>query len=202
MEGAFAAFAGTRAATEFPFAGMTDRAIVRAGLLNAGRADDERAIDRVLQLYIDLLAGEVQRATDYDVYPGVRVAVQAALERDRTAVGLGTGNVREGARIKLARVELADRFEFGGFGCDHEDRAELIRAGAERGAARLGVPRSDCRVVVIGDTERDVDAALANGAECLAVGTGGVPLDRLRERGATSAFDTLAAPGALEALLA
>ena len=118
-----------------------------------------------------------------------------------TAVGLGTGNVRAGARIKLERVSLYDQFAFGGFGCDHEDRAELLRVGAERGAAALGVERGECRVVVIGDTVRDVDAALRIGAECIGVGTGAGTPETLSGRGATAVFATLAVPGALEALL-
>lgn len=201
MERAFEAITGKRDAASFPFAGMTDRAIARAGLENAGVNADELAIDRLLAHYVDLLEHEVAAASEYGVYPGVNEAVDAALARQRAAVGLGTGNVRDGARIKLRRVDLADRFAFGGFGCDHEDRAELIRVGAGRGAERLGMSIDECRVVVIGDTERDVDAALAIGAECIAVGTGGVPLERLRARGAAHAFDTLAAAGALEALL-
>ena len=39
----------------------------------------------------------------------------------------------------------------------------------------------DCRVVIIGDTLRDVAAAHANGAECLAVATGGDTAQALAE---------------------
>lgn len=201
MERAFERVTGDRGATRFPFAGMTDRSIVRTGLGNTGSAADDSAIDRLLEVYVELLQEEVERATAYAVYPGMREAVDAALGRARTAVGLGTGNVRQGARIKLGRVGLSDSFSFGGFGCDHEDRAEILRVGAERGARLLGERVGDCRVVVIGDTPRDVDAALAIGAECIAVGTGGVPLAELVARGASAAFDTLASPGALDALL-
>ena len=96
------------------------------------------------------------------------------------ALGLGTGNVEAGARAKLARVALDGAFAFGGFGDDHEDRALLVRAGAERGAARLDRPLDACRVVIIGDTPRDVAAARAIGAECLAVATGGATAEVLR----------------------
>jgi phosphoglycolate phosphatase len=201
MERAFESKTGLRSATDFPFAGMTDRAIVRNGLLAASHPDDEPRIDEVIDLYLEYLEEEVDRATFYDVYPGVVTAVRRALAAEATAVGLGTGNVKRGARIKLGRVDLADSFAFGGFGCDDEDRATLLRIGAERGASRLGAEREDCRVVVIGDTPRDVAAALAIGAECIGVGTGGVDPAELRELGATASFATLDDPGALDALL-
>ncbi|MBK8996237.1 MAG: haloacid dehalogenase-like hydrolase [Myxococcales bacterium] len=201
MERAFEQTTGRRDATRFPFAGMTDRAIVRMGLRKVGHEEDDQAVDRLLAIYISLLGAEVEAASDYEVYPGIVRALDAAGRAADTAIGLGTGNVREGARIKLSRGKLHQRFAFGGFGCDHEERAELLRAGAERGAARLGRPRSECRVVVIGDTVRDVDAGLAIGAEVVAVGTGGEELDVLRARGATLAVRDLDEPGALDALL-
>ena len=55
----------------------------------------------------------------------------------------------------------------------------MIRAGAQRGAARLGVPLSACRLVIVGDTPKDVAAAHANGCECVAVATGGASFDDL-----------------------
>ena len=56
-------------------------------------------------------------------------------------------------------------------------------------------------MVVIGDTPKDVSAAQAIGAESIGVATGGFTVDQLRASGATFAFQTLAARGALEALL-
>jgi phosphoglycolate phosphatase-like HAD superfamily hydrolase len=117
------------------------------------------------------------------------------------AQGLGTGNVIEGARLKLEHVGLFEHFGFGGFGSDHELRVELIRVGAERGAQQLGRKREECRVVVIGDTPKDIDAARGIGAESLGVGTGSFSVTQLREHGATHAFDDLSTPGALAALL-
>ncbi|HEX6767262.1 MAG TPA: HAD hydrolase-like protein, partial [Polyangiaceae bacterium] len=58
-----------------------------------------------------------------------------------------------------------------------------------------------CRVVVIGDTPKDVDAAKSIGAESLGVGTGGYSAKELSDHGATHAFASLAEPGALDAML-
>src|SRR5262249_15158691 len=134
------------------------------------------------------------------VHAGILAALSAA-EGTGAAVGLGTGNLREGARLKLSRVGLLGRFAFGGFGSDHESRPELLRIGAERGAAALEAPVGECGVVVIGDTPKDVSAALAIGAECLAVATGSFDAAALAAAGATWTFRDLAEEGALDALL-
>ncbi len=182
--------------------GMTDRAIVRSGLAAVGLPSSDEAIEAVLERYLALLEQEVADAepSTYRVHVGMERAVDEAHARGM-AVGLGTGNVKEGARLKLERVKLFDRFAFGGFGCDHEDRVELIRRGASRGAAHLGISLQRCRVVVIGDTPKDVAAAKGIGAECIGVATGAFSCAQLLEAGAHRAFDHLAAAGALEALL-
>lgn len=200
MERAFAEHTGASAALDFSFAGMTDRAIVRRGLEGAGRVPDEALLAAVLASYLRVLAGEVAAAAGYVVHGGVPRALEVASSWPGTAIGLGTGNIRDGARVKLGRAGLFERFAFGGFGCDSEDRAELLAVGAERGAAHLGRPRAECRVVVIGDTPKDVAAALAIGAEALGVGTGSYTADDLRGCGAARAFSSLEEAGALEAL--
>jgi phosphoglycolate phosphatase-like HAD superfamily hydrolase len=134
------------------------------------------------------------------VHEGIHAALDAAVSHG-CAMGLGTGNVEVGARVKLARAGLADRFTFGGFGSDHEDRAELIRIGAERGAQHLGRALGACRVVVIGDTPKDVRAAQAIGAESFAVATGPFSTEQLARTAPTHVFEHLGAPGAIEALL-
>jgi phosphoglycolate phosphatase-like HAD superfamily hydrolase len=200
MERAFRELHGANPCAEMSFAGMTDRAIVRAGLGLLGARDEDADIARLLDAYLPILADEMRSAAAR-LHDGVLAALDEVVGRDGFAVGLGTGNVRAGARLKLEPLGVYDRFAFGGFGCDHEDRGELIRVGAERGAARLGASRAACRVVVIGDTPKDVDAARAIGAESLGVGTGSFTRAALLAHGATTAFDSLASDGAVAALL-
>jgi phosphoglycolate phosphatase-like HAD superfamily hydrolase len=190
------------ACAHFSFAGMTDQAIAREGLRQAGLEVTPERIAQLIDAYLARLASEVAASETYAIMPGVERALAAvATERD-VAIGLGTGNVKRGAFVKLARGGLDGHFGFGGFGCDAEDRAELLLRGAERGAAQLRAPLAACRVVVIGDTVRDVAAARAIGATCIGVGTGGVAPAVLREAGARYAFDTLESDDAIGALLA
>lgn len=188
------------ACSGFDFSGMTDRAILRGGLTALGKTVEPAAVDAILAAYLSALTEEIASAS-CRVHAGIDIALNEAHARPHCAVGLGTGNVREGARIKLTRVGIYDRFAFGGFGCDHEDRAELIRMGAERGAERIGLSRSDCRVVVIGDTPRDIAAAQAIGAECIAVATGNYQAAQLSAAGARHVYRDLTEPAALALLL-
>ncbi len=189
------------ACAAFSFAGMTDRAIFRRGLQSIGEPAAEPDIDQLLDAYLPILRDEVRGAQRYGVHAGVVEALRVLAGRERVAQGLGTGNIERGARIKLERVALNEWFDFGGFGCDAEARPALIRRGAERGAERLGLSVDACRVVVIGDTPKDVHAAHAMGAECVAVATGGATRDALVDCGSDFVFDDLSAPGAMEALL-
>jgi len=204
MEGAFREAHGPRGVTaiDFSFGGMTDRAIVRLGLRALGaEAHDDGIIDRLLDAYLARLDDEVARTDEYVVHPGVSTILEWLPREQRVAIGLGTGNVKKGAYTKLARGSLDASFAFGGFGCDAEDRTELLRVGALRGAAELGLPASECRVVVIGDTPKDVAAAHGIGADCIGVGTGGFEPRALRELGAFAAFATLDHEHVREALL-
>jgi phosphoglycolate phosphatase-like HAD superfamily hydrolase len=174
-------------------AGATDRGAIRRGLRRGGLPEDDDAIDAVLAVYLPCLDASLAEVTTR-VHPGVTALLDTLSDQDAVAIGLGTGNIAEGARRKLQPVGLWDRFAFGGFGDDGELRADLIRAGAIRGAAVLGVPMEAARVVVIGDSVHDVDAALAIGARCVAVGTSGTDLVDLAARGAHLVVETLADP--------
>lgn len=185
---------------DFSFSGMTDVAIVREGLRRGGIADTPESIEALLSAYVGKLPEEINRTQDYLVYPGVLETLERASGCADCALGLGTGNIERGAKIKLARANLNRYFDFGGFGSDHESRGELLRVGARRGAELLCVELEQCRVVVIGDTPKDVLAALAIDAECIGVGTGTNSPEELLSCGATAAFSNLADEGAQSAI--
>jgi phosphoglycolate phosphatase-like HAD superfamily hydrolase len=180
---------------------MTDRGIARLGLEAAQREHADELVDQLLDAYVNALKDELARGTPYQVMPNVRELVAELGRELHVGIGLGTGNLKRGAEAKLRYGGLWELFAFGGFGCDHEDRTELLRVGAERGARALGVPREQCRVVVVGDTVRDVAAAHGIGAACIGVETGGVSAETLRAAGADVVFHDLGASGVLDALL-
>jgi phosphoglycolate phosphatase len=180
--------------------GMTDRAIVREAVLAHRLPCDELHIDRAIGRYLELLSENIEACAEYVVLPGVARSIQA-LRAIGAAVGLGTGNVERGARIKLERSGLNSQLPFGGFGSDHEDRAELLRAGVGRAEASVGRTLSGEEIWIIGDTPKDVAAGKKIGACVLAVATGRYSVEELRACGADVSVPDLAHPDALVRML-
>lgn len=202
LEDGVAAYLGLDSfAAEFSFGGMTDRGIMRGSLRQAGAEASEERIDEVMSFYLERLPGVLTQSGVYQAHEGVHAMLEAVTAAEHCSVGLGTGNVEIGARLKLDSVGLNPYFSFGGFGCDAEPRDELILAGAKRGAAKLGAHLDECRVIIIGDTVRDVDAAHANGFECVAVSTGGTSHESLAETQTELLVTSLTDPDALRWLL-
>ncbi len=192
---------GDRKLLDFRLGGLTDPIIVARALEGGDLPHTDADVDAVLARYMELLADEVARAQGYRVLPGVEELLLKIWARRKVAMGLGTGNLEQGARIKLERGKLNRFFSFGGFGSDHSDRAALLWTGAQRGAKRLRLPLERCKVTVIGDTPRDVKAALDVGFRCVGVATGDYSRDELLRKGATAALDDLTAPEALRVVL-
>jgi phosphoglycolate phosphatase-like HAD superfamily hydrolase len=179
--------------------GMTDRLIVRRVLEALGLAFDDATCTRVLASYVGCLAEEIH-GPGYRVLPGVE-ATLPALAAAGALLGLCTGNVREGARIKLGRAGLDRFFGFGdrdpcGFAEDGEAREAIVEAALRRTARRLGRRLERDEVLVVGDTPRDVEAARAAGVRSLAVATGRFSEAELRAAGADHVVPSLAAPEA------
>jgi phosphoglycolate phosphatase len=188
---------------ELRFAGMTDRAIMRSALELSGLPADAATVSTLLSEYVNELRAELDAGGRQEcrACPGARELLIRLQARAEIALGLGTGNVQPGALLKLRAVGLERFFTFGGFGSDHDDRAEVLRIGVTRGTRALGDHLNGARVIVIGDTPRDVAAARAIGAECLAVATGPFDVHTLSDAGATWVVPTLTEPRALQVLV-
>jgi phosphoglycolate phosphatase-like HAD superfamily hydrolase len=113
---------------------------------------------------------------------GVLEFHQAVLNQtDPPLIGLLTGNIKAGARIKLERFNLWEKFAFGGFADDHEHRDKIAAVAHQRGGERFGRQLRGEEVLVIGDTPLDIRCARAIGAKVIAVATGGASLEELTQ---------------------
>jgi phosphoglycolate phosphatase len=118
------------------------------------------------------------------VLPGVPDLLARLSDRGEHRLAVLTGNLREGARIKLRHFGIDHHFSLdaGAYGDDHHDRNELGPIAHGRAMGFFGEEFAPENIVVIGDTLRDIACARAFGAKVLAVATGAASWEEL-ERG-------------------
>ncbi len=124
--------------------------------------------DKVLERYLEIFARDYPTATDKKVFPGVFELLEY-LKTLPARVGLLTGNVQQGARIKLTPFDLWRYFDFGVFGDDSADRNELPWMALERIKTLFGETFRPDQAIVIGDTLNDVICAHVNQMRSLIV---------------------------------
>ena len=151
--------------------------------------DTNEAIALLGKAYIKELEKEMPVSPGAELMPGMPELLEKLSALPDTLLGLVTGNLEEGARIKLSRFDLNRFFSFGAFGSDHEDRAELVRIAVVRAQKATGdtIPIGK-NIFVIGDTPKDIDCGKANNAVTIGVATGSYSIDQLREAGADFVF--------------
>lgn len=196
-------FGTTGAIDEHEFSGKTDPQIARELLRDVGLSDAEidEGFAPLWRRYIEELERRLPERPP-EILPGVVDLLDALEEEAGVALGLVTGNIADGARLKLGAVGLARRFEVGGYGSDEEIRDRLPGVAVRRARQRWGVDFDPERVVVIGDTHRDVACGRAGGHRTVAVATGRIPRRALEEAGADHLFDDFSRTAAvLEVLL-
>jgi phosphoglycolate phosphatase len=174
-------------------AGATDRGVIRSLFTALGKEFHDESVQTYLDCYLAHLHRRLHRAEFAGrTLPGIEQLLPVLGSRHRVHIGLLTGNVRRGADLKLTRFGLAPHFVDGAFGDDAEDRNLLGPVALARMMAATGHTYSADNVIVIGDTPKDISCAHAMGARCLAVGTGGLAVEQLREFAPWQCLDSLA----------
>lgn len=172
-------------------AGKTDIQIIKEGLSKHNLPSERRIINDLIELYLQTLSREINN-NNRRIMPGVREVLELLnYFNDFFALGLLTGNIQRGARIKLEAFDLNKYFPFGAFGSDDEDRNKLLPHAIKRfeEICRKKVDYKDC--LIIGDTPRDIHCSKPYGAYCIAVATGPYSAVNLREAGADAVMDDL-----------
>lgn len=179
---------------QYDLRGRTDTRIVHdvMGALGWEPARVKERLDDFFEAYLGGLTTEIGDGRHVVTLPGVSAVVARLAQSPEALLGLVTGNIEEGARIKLLPTGLWPHFRVGAYGSDHMDRRRLPSLAARRAQALVGHPFAPTDVVVIGDTPHDIDCARAFGAVAVAVTTGQYTRDELLADHPDHLFDDLA----------
>jgi phosphoglycolate phosphatase-like HAD superfamily hydrolase len=189
-------------AERLSFAGKTDPQIARELLSGSGLDGStiERGFADLWRRYLGYLeVWLVDRPMR--VLPGVAELLDALAGWDDVGIGLVTGNIEGGARLKLGSAGLWSWFRVGGYGSDHEERDELPAFALARARALWGRVITPDDAFVVGDTPRDVLCGQAGGIRTLGVATGSYPASELAGAGADHVVEDLTCTGELVSLL-
>jgi len=163
-------------------AGKTDAQIIREGLMKYDLFLDG-GVKAVIDSYLKCLKREIQNDRKH-VKPGIYEVLDELKDIRDTGLGLLTGNLEAGARIKLEPFMLNQYFPTGAFGSDDEDRNKLLPIAVRRFEKLFQKKIEIDSCIIVGDTPRDVECAHTYGAICFAVATGPYSYDDLAEAGA------------------
>ena len=174
------------------FSGKTDPQIARELLRAAGFGDEriDAGFEPLWQEYLGELESMLAEMP-MTLLPGVRALLEHLSGMDDVAMGLLTGNIVGGARLKLDSVGLMGFFPIGGFGSDSEVREDLPAVAIRRAFRAWGIEFPAPSVVVVGDTPRDVACGKYGGTRTVAVATGRYDAGRLAATGPDRVLEDL-----------
>lgn len=171
--------------------GKTDTQIIKEGLKVHNLLCDDKIITNIIELYLKTLSREINNDRKRTM-PGVKEALHAlSYNNNSYYLGLLTGNIEQGARIKLSVFDLNQYFPFGAFGSDDEDRNKLLPYATKRFQLIHSREIDYGNCIIVGDTPRDIDCAKPYGAYCIAVATGYYSSSRLKDAGADAVMEDL-----------
>lgn len=153
------------------FGGKTDPQICHELLSQAGLtpSEIEEKLAEVLACYIGYLSQELK---DVVVYPGVYELLEALKDVPNVTLGILTGNVSEGAQLKLESIGVRHYFLLGAFGSDSARRSDLVDVALERAFQEVGYRFTRKEIAIIGDTPHDIRCGQHRGVKAIAVATG------------------------------
>ncbi len=206
METALTSVFGSSGSPDYRYDGKTDRQIVRELMRAEGHLDPhiDGVMERLVEQYLDGLRRELSDGTHVArVLPGVPRLLDELEARDDVVLGLLTGNIEQGAALKLRAAGIDfSRFRVNAFGSDSERRPDLPAVAHARARDQLGLELEGNRVVIIGDTPADIDCGRSLGARAIGVATGRYSVEELSSHGPAAVFEDLSDTDAvIEAVL-
>jgi len=158
----------------FNFSGRTDWEIVEH-LLTYADIDIEitdQLVHAILKDFVRHLSDKLHNGFQPVIYPGIVELLEKLGQREDVKLGLVTGNVKDGARLKLTLAKLDKYFAVGGFGDDSNNRNDLPPLAIRRAQEHYRTSFTKQDIWIIGDSVHDVICAKVNQLRSLAVATG------------------------------
>jgi len=156
----------------YDFSGRTDPQIIEHLLRYDNREFSDMLVVEILSDFCIELESEFSDGLKPEVYPGVSRLIRQLAMNENVFLGLVTGNVSKGARIKLKSADLNHYFPVGGFGDDSKDRNQLPPIAQKRAEIHYNTYFNPKDIWIIGDSVHDISCARNNDLRCLAVSTG------------------------------
>lgn len=173
---------------DIEIAGRTDAHIVGSILKKYRIETSAGNVSGFLDEYIEHLT-DLLPQLEGRILPGVREILARLHANPARILGLLTGNLQRGAKLKLRHHGLWDYFEFGAFADDHHDRNELGAFARRRALEKHGHDFEAGQIDVIGDTGHDIACGKIFGARTIAVATGSWSRERLAAEKPDFLFD-------------
>ncbi|MCA1732285.1 MAG: haloacid dehalogenase-like hydrolase [Acidobacteria bacterium] len=176
----------------FNFSGKTDPQIAFEVLEHGGYPADSIAdgLERLWPIYVSSLQGRLHKGRQR-VLPGVRELLDRLVEIPEVTLGVLSGNIEAGAKVKLAPWDLGRYFGLGAFGSDSRHRAELPLVAARRATELTGLRFAPREVVIIGDSIWDVRCGVPHDSVTIAVASGWTTASTLREENPDFLFESM-----------
>ena len=189
---------------EVDTSGMLDPHIYRDLVTANPHLDMDAMHDMFRDTYVETLESElVQPGSHAYALLGIEDLLATLRTFKYLTLGLLTGNYAPAAALKFRSAGLAiDQFPVTAFGDEAATRRGLVQVALQKYLDLEGERLEPHQVVVIGDTPKDIDCALANGCVAFGVATGRYSADELRTAGAEVVVESLLEPSPLLDLLA
>lgn len=171
--------------------GKTDPLIIEEVFIKKlNRKPEKKEIEEVLEIYLENLEKEIYNP-DYKIFEGVKEFLEWAEKKEKFLLGLQTGNLEEGAKIKLKPSSLLKYFNFGGYASDYWERSEILKKAYEKG--KKIAEKESSRILdiyVIGDTPRDIEAARKLNFKSIGIAVFHFSKEELLKAGADFVFES------------
>lgn len=158
-------------------AGRLDALIVKDAMDRNNVADGD--IILFFNTYCQMLEEEIAQGRKPEILPGIKEILERREICYRLYHVLGTGNMEQGARLKLSPHNINRYFPVGGFGDEEKERWQIIQHAIEKAQEYTKINFKKENIYVIGDTPLDIQCGKILEIKSIAVATGSHSMEEL-----------------------